>query len=62
MNKLNKSQVNINNLVTVRHYAERLGIASETVRQRIKKGEIPYIKIDGVYFVITHDYGCRKDK
>lgn len=39
------------NLVTIRHYAEMNNLAKETVRQRIKKGFIPYVLIDGVYFV-----------
>ena len=39
------------NLVTIRHYAEMNNIAKETVRQRIKKGLIPYVLIDGIYFV-----------
>lgn len=39
------------NLVTIRHYAEMNNLAKETVRQRIKKGLIPYVLIDGVYFV-----------
>lgn len=38
-------------LVTIRHYAEMNNIAKETVRQRIKKGLIPYVLIDGIYFV-----------
>ena len=39
------------NLVTIRHYAEMNNLAKETVRQRIKKGIIPYVLIDGIYFV-----------
>lgn len=39
------------NLVTIRHYAEMNNLAKETVRQRIKKGLIPYALIDGIYFV-----------
>lgn len=39
------------NLVTIRHYAEMNNLTKETVRQRIKKGLIPYVLIDGVYFV-----------
>ena len=39
------------NLVTIRHYAEMNNLAKETVRQRIKKGLIPYVLIDGICFV-----------
>lgn len=39
------------NLVTIRHYAEMNNLAKETVRQRIKKGLIPSVIIDGIYFV-----------
>lgn len=41
----------LNSLLTIRHYAEMNNLAKETVRQRIKKGLIPYVLIDGVYFV-----------
>lgn len=41
----------LNSLLTIRHYAEMNNLAKETVRQQIKKGLIPYVLIDGVYFV-----------
>lgn len=41
----------LNSLLTIRHYAEMNNLAKETVRQRIKKDLIPYVLIDGVYFV-----------
>lgn len=46
-----EDKVELNNLLTIRHYAEMNNLAKETVRQRIKKGLIPYVLIDGVYFV-----------
>lgn len=41
----------LNSLLTIRHYAEMNNLAKETVRQRIKKGTLPYVLIDGVYFI-----------
>lgn len=41
----------LNSLLTIRHYAEKTNLAKETVRQRIKKGTLPYVLIDGIYFV-----------
>lgn len=41
----------LNSLLTIRHYAEMNNLAKETVRQRIKKGTLPYVLIDGIYFV-----------
>lgn len=41
----------LNSLLTIRHYAEMNNLAKETVRQRIKKGTLPYVLIDGIYFI-----------
>lgn len=41
----------LNSLLTIRHYAEMNNLAKETVRQRIKKGALPYVLIDGIYFI-----------
>lgn len=41
----------LNSLLTIRHYAEKNNLAKETVRQRIKKGNLPYVLIDGIYFI-----------
>lgn len=41
----------LNSLLTIRHYAEKNNLAKETVRQRIKKGTLPYVLIDGIYFI-----------
>ena len=46
-----EDKVELSNLLTIRHYAEMNNLVKETVRQRIKKGLIPYVLIDGVYFV-----------
>lgn len=45
-------KIEIENLVTVRHYADKIGVVRETVMQRIRKNELPYVVIDGVYFII----------
>lgn len=42
----------LNSLLTIRHYAEMNNLAKETVRQRIKKGTLPYVLIDGIYFIM----------
>lgn len=41
----------LNSLLTIRHYAEMNNLAKETVRQQIKKGTLPYVLIDGIYFI-----------
>lgn len=38
-------------LVTVRHRAEQEGVVPETVRQRIRRGSLDAVVIDGVTFV-----------
>lgn len=45
--------VDIDKLITVRHYAESQGVVRETIMQRIKRGDIPYVIIDGVYFIVN---------
>lgn len=40
-------------LLTVRHYAERIGVVKETVMQRIRKGKVSAVRIDGRLFVIN---------
>lgn len=44
-------ELDIGNLSTIRHYAEKHKLSKETVRQRIKKGTLPYVLIDGIYFI-----------
>lgn len=48
-------KIDIDKLVTVRHYAEINGIVRETVMQRVKKGEITLVVIDGVNFIMMED-------
>lgn len=42
---------NVDDLLTVRHYAEKHNLSKETVRKRMLRGKLPYILIDGVYFI-----------
>ena len=42
----------ISRLVTVRHYAELLGVVRETVAQWIRKDTVDSVMIDGVRFII----------
>lgn len=48
-------KVDITKLKTVRHYAELKGVVRETVTSWIKNKKIPYVQIDGVYFIIMED-------
>lgn len=49
------NKIDIDKLVTVRHYAEMNGIVRETVMQRVKRGDITLVVIDGVNFVMMED-------
>lgn len=49
------NKIDIDKLVTIRHYAEINGIVRETVMQRVKKGEITLVVIDGVNFIMMED-------
>lgn len=49
------NKIDIDKLVTVRHYAEMNGVVRETVMQRVKKGEIILVVIDGVNFIMLED-------
>lgn len=51
--KMNK--IDIDKLVTVRHYAEMNSIVRETVMQRVKRGDIILVVIDGVNFIMLED-------
>lgn len=46
-------KIDIDKLITVRHYADKIGVVRETVMQRIRKKELPYVVIDGVYFIVV---------
>lgn len=54
-NNIEMNKIYIEKLVTVRHYAEMNGIVRETVMQRVKKGEITLVVIDGVNFIMMED-------
>lgn len=49
------NKIDIDKLVTVRHYAEMNSVVRETVMQRVKKGEITLVVIDGVYFIMLEE-------
>lgn len=53
------SKIDIKKLVTIRHYAEKQGVVRETIMQRIRRGDIPYVVIDGVYFIKIEDNGQK---
>lgn len=48
-------KIDIDKLVTVRHYAEINGIVRETVMLRVKRGEITLVVIDGVNFIMLEE-------
>lgn len=54
------NKIDIDKLVTVRHYAEKNGIVRETVMQRVKKGEITLVVIDGVNFIMLEEQENEK--
>lgn len=39
-------------LITVRNYAEKVKLQPATIYAQIKRGELPFKKIDGVLFVL----------
>ena len=45
--------MDIDRLLTVRHYAERMGVVKETVMHRIRTGKTEAVRIDGRIFVIN---------
>lgn len=49
------NKIDIDKLVTVRHYAEINGVVRETVMQRVRKGEITLVVIDGVNFIMMEE-------
>lgn len=59
-NKLVMNEIDIDKLVTVRHYAEMNGVVRETVMQRVKKGEITLVVIDGVNFIMLEELENEK--
>lgn len=48
-------KIDIDKLVTVRHYAEMNSIVRETVMLRVKRGEITLVVIDGVNFIMLEE-------
>lgn len=53
-------KIDIDKLVTVRHYAEMNSIVRETVMQRVKRGELTLVVIDGVNFIMLEDNEYEK--
>lgn len=49
------NKVDITRLITIRHYSEFKRVVRETVMQRIRKGDLSYVIIDGMYFVLLTD-------
>lgn len=54
-NRIVMDKIDIDKLVTVRHYAEINGVVRETVMQRVRKGEITLVVIDGVNFIMMEE-------
>lgn len=57
---MNIGLIDVDKLVTVRHYAEMNGVVRETVMQRVKKGEITLVVIDGVNFIMLEEQENEK--
>lgn len=53
--KLVMNKIDIDKLVTVRHYAETNGVVRETVMQRVRKGDITLVVIDGINFIMMEE-------
>lgn len=47
--------IDINKLLTVRHYAELFGVTRQAVDRWMKNGRVDYIVIDGIFFIINEN-------
>lgn len=43
--------IDVDKLLTVRHYAEKAGLTKDAILARIRFGKMDCIKIDGVFFI-----------
>lgn len=54
--------IDVDKLLTVRHYAERSGVVKETIMHRIKSGKLESVRIDGRIFIINDLKSKEKGK
>ena len=54
--------MDIDTLLTVRHYAEKTGVVKETILNRAKNGKIGSVRIDGRIFIIDDGKETIKKK
>lgn len=54
--------VDIDTLMTMRHYAELHGIVVQTVYERVRKGKVKSLRIDGRIFVTEDDNNSKEER
>lgn len=54
--------IDVDKLLTVRHYAERLGLTKDTILSRIRFGKMDCVKIDGVFFIMEDELEKEKTR
>lgn len=54
--------MDIDKLLTVRHFAERAGVVKETILKRAKDGKLGSVRIDGRIFIIDDGKETIKKK